>query len=60
MKIKLYILFVSTFLFFTDVKSDEIFTLGKDIFLNSGNCATCHSLKDASVTNVGPNLKDKT
>jgi mono/diheme cytochrome c family protein len=59
MKIKLYILFVSTFLFFTDVKSDEIFTLGKDIFLNSGNCAACHSLKDAgSVTNVGPNLNE--
>ena len=59
MKIKLYILFVSTFLFFTDVKSDEIFTLGKDIFLNSGNCATCHSLKDAgSVTNIGPNLNE--
>ena len=59
MKIKLYILFVFTFLFFTDVKSDEIFTLGKDIFLNSGNCATCHSLKDAgSVTNVGPNLNE--
>ena len=59
MKIKLYILFVSIFLFFTDVKSDEIFTLGKDIFLNSGNCATCHSLKDAcSVTNVGPNLNE--
>ena len=59
MKIKLYILFVFTFLFFTDVKSDEIFNLGKDIFLNSGNCATCHSLKDAgSVANVGPNLNE--
>ena len=59
MKIKLYILFVFTFLFFTDVKSDEIFNLGKDIFLNSGNCATCHTLKDAgSVANVGPNLNE--
>ena len=30
---------------------------GKEIFLNSGNCATCHSLQDAgSVTNVGPSL----
>ena len=59
MKIKLYILFVCIFTFFTEVKSDEIFTLGKDIFLNSGNCATCHSLKDAgSVTNIGPNLNE--
>jgi len=59
MKIKLSILFVFTFIFFTDGKSDEIFALGKDIFLNSGNCATCHSLKDAgSVANVGPNLNE--
>tara|TARA_X000000368_G_C22389753_1_gene432735 strand:- start:20 stop:331 length:312 start_codon:yes stop_codon:yes gene_type:complete len=59
MKIKLYILFVCIFTFFTEVKSDEIFTLGKDIFLNSGNCATCHSLKDAgSIANVGPNLNE--
>ena len=37
--------------------SDEKFNLGKDIFLNDGNCAACHSLKDAgSVANVGPNL----
>ena len=53
MKIKLSILFVFIFIFITDGKSDEIFDLGKDIFLNSGNCATCHSLKDAgSVANV--------
>ena len=39
--------------------SDEIFNLGKEIFLNSGNCATCHSLKDANaVGNVGPNLNE--
>jgi|TARA_B100001564_G_C20317765_1_gene524262 mono/diheme cytochrome c family protein len=59
MKIKLSILFVFIFIFITDGKSDEIFDLGKDIFLNSGNCATCHSLKDAgSVANVGPNLNE--
>ena len=45
--------------FFTQLKSDEIFDMGKEIFLNSGNCATCHSLKDAgSIANVGPNLND--
>ena len=59
MKTRLYFLFIFTFVFFTDVKSDEIFNLGKDIFLNSGNCATCHTLKDAgSVANVGPNLNE--
>ena len=52
-------MFVCIFTFFTEVKSDEIFILGKDIFLNSGNCATCHSLKDAgSIANVGPNLNE--
>ncbi len=59
MKIKLCILSIFTFIFFTDVKSDEIYNLGKEIFLNSGNCAACHSLKDAgSVANVGPNLNE--
>ena len=39
--------------------SDEKFNLGKDIYLNEGNCAACHSLKDAgSVANVGPNLNE--
>ena len=33
--------------------------LGMFQLLNSGNCATCHSLKDAgSVTNIGPNLNE--
>ena len=37
--------------------SDEKFNLGKDIFLNAGNCGSCHSLKDAgTVGNIGPNL----
>ena len=46
-----------TLSFFNQLKSDEIFNKGKEIFLNSGNCATCHSLKDAgSVAAVGPNL----
>ena len=35
------------------------FDLGKDIFLNAGNCGACHSLKDANaVGNVGPNLNE--
>ena len=29
----------------------------KWVFLNNGNCSTCHTLKDAnSMANVGPNL----
>ena len=38
---------------------DEIFEKGKEIFLNDGNCASCHSLSDAkSIANIGPNLDE--
>ena len=59
MKIRIIISIILVFSFFSPLKSDEIFVKGKEIFLNAGNCATCHSLKDAgSVTNVGPNLNE--
>ena len=59
MKLKLVILVLLNFLIFNHSFSEEMFNLGKEIFLNSGNCATCHSLKDAgSVANVGPNLNE--
>ena len=33
--------------------------LGKNIFLEKGNCATCHALSDAgSNADIGPNLND--
>jgi cytochrome c6 len=39
--------------------ADELFLKGKEIFLNAGNCATCHSLKEAgSNAMVGPNLNE--
>ena len=39
--------------------SDEIFEKGKKIFLEEGNCATCHTLSEAgSVGNIGPNLNE--
>tara|TARA_B100000965_G_scaffold217937_1_gene182431 strand:+ start:3583 stop:3894 length:312 start_codon:yes stop_codon:yes gene_type:complete len=57
MKFKIVLLLVFNLLIFNKVYSDEMFNLGKDIFLNAGNCGTCHTLKDAnSVGNVGPNL----
>ena len=44
-------------LFFLPVKSDSIFDLGKTIFLEQGNCATCHTLADAKANGeIGPNL----
>tara|TARA_B100000073_G_C23683215_1_gene553414 strand:+ start:804 stop:1115 length:312 start_codon:yes stop_codon:yes gene_type:complete len=57
MKKRLIFLIILKFSFFLPLKSDEIFTKGKEIFLNKGNCATCHSLKNAgSNANIGPSL----
>ena len=41
------------------VNADELFNKGKEVFLEAGNCAACHTLSDAgSVANVGPNLNE--
>ena len=51
------LLFLFINLFFLPVKSDPIFEMGKTIFLEQGNCATCHTLADAkSNGEIGPNL----
>ena len=45
------------FLFIKNLSADEILILGKNIFLEKGNCATCHALDDAGSTgDIGPNL----
>ena len=45
--------------FFLPVKSDELFELGKNVFLNKGVCSTCHTLADAgSNAYIGPNLNE--
>ena len=52
-----FLIFLFSNLFFLPVKSDPILELGKIIFLEQGNCATCHTLADAkSNGNIGPNL----
>ena len=50
--------FVAIFILFTQTLcADEILDLGKNIFLEKGNCATCHTLSDAgSNGDIGPNL----
>tara|TARA_B100001121_G_C18150661_1_gene372150 strand:+ start:53 stop:364 length:312 start_codon:yes stop_codon:yes gene_type:complete len=59
MKIKLSFLLILNFIVFNQSLSDQKLNLGKEIFLNIGNCSACHSLKDAgSVANVGPNLNE--
>tara|TARA_B100000029_G_scaffold503277_1_gene579917 strand:+ start:619 stop:930 length:312 start_codon:yes stop_codon:yes gene_type:complete len=41
------------------LSADEILNLGKNIFLEKGNCATCHALSDAgSNGDIGPNLNE--
>lgn len=46
-------------MFFSVATADEVYTLGKEIFLNNGTCASCHSLKDAGTNaNIGPNLNE--
>ena len=50
--------FIAIFILFSQTLfADEILDLGKNIFLEKGNCATCHSLNDAgSIAEIGPNL----
>ena len=61
---KLFLNFFSTLLFLIFVSiiqanADELFNKGKEVFLESGNCAACHTLSDAgSNAMVGPNLNE--
>ena len=42
-----------------ELKADDIFENGREIFLDKGNCASCHTLNDAgSQANIGPNLDE--
>ena len=48
------IFFIITFLFPISKSKAQI---GKEIFINKGKCASCHTLSDASShSNIGPNL----
>ena len=39
--------------------SDEIFKKGREIFLEQGTCASCHTLDEAgSEAEIGPNLNE--
>ena len=59
MKVKIFLIVILKLLLPQVLIADETLIKGKEIFLNSGNCASCHSLKDAkSIANIGPNLND--
>jgi mono/diheme cytochrome c family protein len=52
-----FILILSSNLFFLPAHSDQIFEMGKDVFLNKAMCGSCHALSDAeTVGQIGPNL----
>ena len=59
---KLFLNFCSTLLFLIFLSNiqtyaDELFNKGKEVFLEAGNCAACHTLSDAgSIGDIGPNL----
>ena len=61
---KLFINFSSVFLLLVfaliiNANADELFNKGKEIFLEAGNCAACHTLSDAgSNSMIGPNLNE--
>jgi len=61
---KLFINFSSVillliFALIINVNADELFNKGKQIFLEAGNCAACHTLSDAgSNAMIGPNLNE--
>tara|TARA_B100001029_G_scaffold152489_1_gene135566 strand:- start:428 stop:739 length:312 start_codon:yes stop_codon:yes gene_type:complete len=52
--------FIGIFLLLNqNLYADEILDLGKNIFLEKGNCAACHTLSDAgSYADIGPNLNE--
>ena len=54
-----YISLVLIILFSQNIKADEMFDLGKNIFSQKGNCVMCHTLAAAgSGGRVGPNLDE--
>jgi len=57
---KKIIIFLLMFNFYLiPAKADQLLEQGREIFLNQGNCASCHSLSDAkSDGSIGPNLNE--
>ena len=60
---KKYFILLSSFILINvlinPTKPDDIFDLGKDVFLNKAVCSACHTLADAgSNGQIGPNLNE--
>ena len=52
-------LFFLIFVSIIHANADELFGKGKEVFIEAGNCAACHTLSDAeSNAMIGPNLNE--
>jgi len=62
LQLTLYINLVFLIILFLNTQkllADEVFEKGRQIFLEQGTCASCHTLNDAgSEANIGPNLNE--
>jgi cytochrome c6 len=55
----IFYIFVFNISSFKNINAEDLFKKGKQIFLEEGNCATCHALEDANSNgNIGPNLNE--
>ena len=55
-----FFIYFIIFIFITSISTaSDIFAKGREIFLNKGNCMTCHILSEAKSTGmIGPNLNE--
>ena len=52
----IFLIYIFTF---QQLFADDLYDKGKEIFLDQGNCAACHSLSDAGASgNIGPNFNE--
>ena len=54
---KIIVILLAINFYFTQANADQLLEKGREIFLNQGNCSSCHTLSDAKANgNIGPNL----
>ena len=54
---KIIVLLLTINFYLTQANADQLLEQGREIFLNQGNCSSCHTLADAkSDGDIGPNL----
>ena len=54
---KVIVILLAMNFYFTQVSADQLLEKGREIFINQGNCASCHILDDAgSDGQIGPSL----